>query len=113
MGHWGAIMVSTEPFLVHPLDETLSRLFTKAEHERLKGIPAGLTAGVSETTGHEICGQSISFPQFVSVGEEIGRALMSSRNNVISFPDRTAKHVEAVAEKTAERFQAGSLALFI
>ncbi|WP_256213807.1 DNA cytosine methyltransferase [Pseudomonas sp. NBRC 111132] len=105
---------STEPFLVHPEDPTLSRLFNKAEHERLKGIPAGLTDGVSETTGHEICGQSVSFPKFVSVGEEIGRSVMASRNNIVNFPVRSA-HVSMneVVGAESDKYQTGSLALLI
>lgn len=105
---------STEPFLLHPEDPNLSRLFNKSEHERLKGIPAGLTDGVSETTGHEICGQSVSYPKFVSVGEELGRAVMASRNNVVNFPTRSTHAIkDESAGANLEKFQTGSLALLI
>lgn len=105
---------STEPFILHPEKTGLSRLFTKAEHERLKGIPAGLTDGVSETIGHEICGQSVCFPKFVSVGEEIGRALMASRNNVVNFPIRSAHpEMDEVTGSESDKFQTGTLALLI
>lgn len=105
---------STEPFLVHPEDPRLSRLFNKAEHERLKGMPAGLTDGVSETTGHEICGQSVSFPKFVSVGEEIGRAVMVSRNNVVNFPMKSTNSIMIeTVNSQSERSQSGPLALLI
>lgn len=99
---------------MHPEDPKLSRHFNTAEHERLKGIPAGLTDGVSETTGHEICGQSVNYPKFVSVGEEIGRAVMASRNNVVNFPIRSAHACkdESVGADV-DKIQTGSLALLI
>lgn len=105
---------STEPYLLHPENPALSRLFTKAEHERLKGMPAGITDGVSETTGHQICGQSVSFPKFVSVGEEVGRSLMASRNNIVNFPIRsTHASKDESAGVDLDKFQTGSLALLI
>lgn len=69
---------STEPFLVHPTDASLSRIFTPVEHARLKGIPEGVIAGESDTSAHEILGQSVIYPLFVAVGVELGKALMLS-----------------------------------
>jgi len=67
---------STEPRLRHPSQESLSRLFTPAEHARLKGIPAELVRGVeSKTTAHELLGQSVIWPAFQHVGQVIGRSL--------------------------------------
>lgn len=66
---------STEPFLVHPQDKTLSRLFTPCEHARLKGIPEVVVDGLPETTAHEVLGQSIIFPVFESVGRSLGESL--------------------------------------
>ncbi|WP_349238082.1 DNA cytosine methyltransferase [Pseudomonas koreensis] len=66
---------STEPFLIHPENPDLFRLFTRLEHGRVKTIPAVLTEGVSETSAHEIMGQSVVYEQFDSIGEEIGSSL--------------------------------------
>lgn len=74
---------STEPFLIHPLDATLSRLFTPVEHARLKGIPESMIAGLSETTAHEVLGQSIIYPVFQSVGLELGVELTAAVNPAV------------------------------
>lgn len=66
---------STEPFLAHPIDPKLSRLFTPVEHARIKGAPTTLVAGVSETTGHEILGQGVIFTKLEAVGRLLGRTL--------------------------------------
>jgi len=61
----------TEPHLVHPQDPSLSRLFTVAEHARIKGVPERLVEGLGFTIGHEVLGQAIAYPPFVSVGRRI------------------------------------------
>lgn len=66
---------STEPFLLHPENPELSRLFTGVEHARLKGIPESMVSGMSETIQHEALGQSVVFDVFVGVGLSLGRAL--------------------------------------
>ncbi len=66
---------STEPFLVHPENPDLSRIFTPNEHARLKGIPEGVIDGLSDKTAHEILGQSVIFPVFEAVGHAIGTHL--------------------------------------
>lgn len=66
---------STGVFLQHPTNPLLSRLLTPVEHARVKGIPESMIAGVSATMSHEILGQSCVFPQFVSLGQELGLAL--------------------------------------
>lgn len=63
---------STEPFVQHPVDPSLSRLLSAAEHARVKGIPEHTAAGVSETTAHEIYGQAVVFPVFEAVGVAVG-----------------------------------------
>lgn len=62
---------STDPFLKHS-DGLRSRLFTALEHSRIKGIPADSIHGVSNTTAHEILGQSVCFPVFLALGRSIG-----------------------------------------
>lgn len=66
---------STEPFVVHPVDPKLSRLFTPTEHARVKGIPEEMFSGASETQQHEMAGQSVIFPVFESVGQKLGEEL--------------------------------------
>ena len=62
IGRYYAKKRSTEPFVVN--SEGLERLFTPAEHARVKSIPEHLIAsGVSKTTAHEILGQSVDYRQ--------------------------------------------------
>lgn len=63
---------STEPFLIHPENSDLIRLFTEGEHAALKGIPKEVLTGNSTTTSQEICGQSVAYPKFEAVGFGIG-----------------------------------------
>ena len=67
---------STEPFLVHPEDKALSRIFTPIEHARIKGIPEGAISGLSDTVAHQILGQSVVYPMFEAVGLSLGRAIV-------------------------------------
>ena len=66
---------STGSFLPHPRDNTLYRIPTVKEHARCKGIPEALVEDTTQTFGHEVCGQAISVPPFVSVFQLIARAL--------------------------------------
>jgi DNA (cytosine-5)-methyltransferase 1 len=68
---------STEPFLKHPTDGSLSRLFTPGEHARLKGIPESVIHGLSATTAHEVLGQSVIYPAFVAIAQAIARHLLT------------------------------------
>lgn len=68
---------STEPFLKHPTDGSLSRLFTPGEHARLKGIPESVVYGLSTTTAHEVLGQSVIYPVFVAIAQALARHLVS------------------------------------
>lgn len=63
---------STEPFLVHPQDDSKSRIFTPVEHCRVKGIPESVIDGLSGTVAHEILGQSVIYPVFEAVAFELG-----------------------------------------
>lgn len=68
---------SSEPMLQHPNNPDLLRLFTPAEHARLKGIPQSLIDGVtSKTTAHRMLGQSVIWPAFRHLGEHLGAALL-------------------------------------
>lgn len=69
---------STEPFIVHPRIPALSRLLTPVEHARLKGAPVSLIAGESETVAHEILGQAVIYPMFVSLGAAVGEFLQAA-----------------------------------
>ena len=70
---------STEPFIQHPTDSSLSRLLTAQEHARIKGIPECVFAGEAETVAHEIMGQAVIYPLFVSVGAGIAQLLRSAQ----------------------------------
>ncbi|MDP2759922.1 MAG: DNA cytosine methyltransferase [Sideroxyarcus sp.] len=66
---------STDPRLLHPDDATRSRLLTAAEHARVKGVPNGLIAGLSETLAHQQLGQGIVYVPFEQVGRRIGECI--------------------------------------
>ncbi len=66
---------STDPFLRHPENPDLLRLFTPNEHARIKGIPETLIEGLSATRAHQLLGQSILFSPFVATGEAIAKAI--------------------------------------
>lgn len=67
---------STEPKVKHPTDPNLLRLFTPAEHARLKGVPDHLIGGVtSKTFAHELLGQSVIWPAFKHLGHHLATAI--------------------------------------
>lgn len=68
---------STEPFVKHPSGDGRSRLLTPVEHARVKTIPAHLVDGLSNTTAHEILGQSVIWAAFVAVAKLLGEHLIS------------------------------------
>lgn len=68
---------STEPFIVHPEQSELSRIFTPTEHCRVKGIPEELIQGLSDTVAHQILGQSVVFPAFEALALALGNSLWS------------------------------------
>lgn len=68
----------TEPHILHPTDNRLSRLLTVPEHARIKGVPEHLVDGLGFTIGHEALGQSIAYPPFVSVGRRIGETIVAA-----------------------------------
>ncbi|HGF4016730.1 DNA cytosine methyltransferase [Burkholderia cenocepacia] len=77
---------STGTFLQHPADPDLLRIPTVREHARCKGIWEDLIEGVTQTFGHEVCGQAVSVPPFVSVFKALGHALLAFKQATsISF----------------------------
>jgi len=66
---------STEPFIKHPTDPELLRLLTPEEHARVKGAPVSVFAGEAETVAHEILGQAVVYPKFLSLAAGIARML--------------------------------------
>ncbi|WP_122665091.1 DNA cytosine methyltransferase [Pseudomonas viridiflava] len=66
---------STEPFIRHPHNPSLSRLLTVIEHAMAKTIPIEIIRGVSNTIAHEILGQSVIFTAFEAIAATIGRLL--------------------------------------
>jgi len=77
---------STEPFIVHPVQSNLSRLLTPSEHCRVKGIPESIIQGLSDTTAHQILGQSIIYPMFEAVARYLGKHLIN-QVNLLALPD--------------------------
>lgn len=70
---------STEPKVPHPENANLLRLFTPAEHARLKGVPERLIEGIdSATRAHAFLGQSVIWPAFKTLGEVLGNALVGA-----------------------------------
>lgn len=70
---------STDPLLQHPDNPALLRLLTAAEHARVKGVPAELVEGLSETIAHQLLGQGIVYEPFRAVGQRIGEAVTRFR----------------------------------
>lgn len=71
---------STNPYLIHPTNPDLTRLFTEIEHGRIKCVPEGFVEAldVSRTTAHKILGQSVIYPVFVAVGVAIGQFIAAA-----------------------------------
>ena len=59
---------SSEPYVTRG---NLERLFTPAEHARVKSIPANLIAGLPKSVAHEILGQSVDYRQPLRIAELI------------------------------------------
>jgi len=87
---------SSDPKIRHPENPDLLRLLNQYEHARCKGIPEHLITGMSKTSAHELLGQSVSHPPFVSVGELVGRALKGSLVPLVA-PAVSANQMELIA----------------
>lgn len=90
---------SSEPFLKHPTDDSLSRLLTPIEHARVKGIPESVIAGLSATTAHEVLGQSVIYDLFRSLGVTLGSSLAS---RVRGVPTQQWRHVQCMTFNPGE-----------
>ena len=102
-GHCGVIgrgyakARSTEPFIINDVNPELSRLFTPLEHCRVKGIPEQVIAGLSDTTAHEILGQSVIFPVFKAVAKAIGKHLKALCQSKLVLAQQSIKPLGLVA----------------
>jgi len=65
----------TDPKFRHPDHPELLRVPTALEHARIKGAPEHLIEGLSQTTAHELLGQSICYAPFRALGAHLGKAL--------------------------------------
>jgi DNA (cytosine-5)-methyltransferase 1 len=78
---------STEPFIQHPTDPSLSRLLTVSEHARVKGYPeVYLNPNMPTTVAHEALGQGVVYPAFKTAFEVLGmflHSLISSRSRTV------------------------------
>jgi DNA (cytosine-5)-methyltransferase 1 len=61
--------------LAHPTRANTARLFSAAEHARIKGIDPHLVSGLSEKRAHEVLGQSVIAPAFRALGAALREAL--------------------------------------
>lgn len=106
---------STGIFLKHPFEPKLTRLLTEVEHARVKGIPLEMIAGLSATVAHEVLGQSVVFPLFVSLGRELGLAMnLKHRDTCKVLEFRSGKATrsfqpDCVTESEVEFKEAGEL----
>lgn len=98
---------STEPFLQHPEDPSLSRILTPAEHARVKAIPQSVIAGLSDTVAHQVLGQSIVFPVFQAVALYLGNAFRRAAGMVSELPRRFLEPV-SFTTRLIERASAAS-----
>lgn len=64
-----------EPILRHPRKPDHTRLFSVAEHARLKTVPEELVRSIYPRTAHEILGQGVIYNAFRSVGRLIGKQM--------------------------------------
>jgi DNA (cytosine-5)-methyltransferase 1 len=85
----------TEPFVCHPSGDGRSRLLTPIEHARVKTVPEWLVAGVSNTTAHEILGQSVIWAAFVAVGRLLGESLTRLLPPAVAVPPAAASPMQA------------------
>ena len=58
----------TDVRVAHPTRPGQARLFSAAEHARIKGIDPALVKGLSEKKAHEVLGQSVIAPSFIALG---------------------------------------------
>jgi len=84
---------STDPKIAHESDPNLLRQITSLEHARIKNVPAHLIEDLSETTAHELLGQSVVYDPFVSVGQRIGEAVMEYVNEAAERQRETTANV--------------------
>lgn len=80
---------STDPMIAHPSDPLLMRTPTVVEHARCKGVPERLVAGLSQTIGHEMLGQSVVYEPVRQLARFVGKALKQFSAITIQ-PDRTS-----------------------
>ena len=88
---------STDPRVRHPHDPELSRLLTAKEHARIKGLDPTLLGDVSDTVGHQICGQSVDARPVQALGRRIGEAISALPSRANPTRIRSAAKSAAVA----------------
>lgn len=98
---------STEPFLRHPENASLSRILTPVEHARVKAIPLSVIDGLSDTVAHQVLGQSIVFPVFQAVALYLGNAFRRAAGMVSELPRRFLEPV-SFTTRLIERASAAS-----
>jgi DNA (cytosine-5)-methyltransferase 1 len=76
IGRGYAKYCSTEPFLRHPTNEKLSRLFAPLEQAQVKGISEKMIEDLPSTIAHEVLGQPVIFSVFQAIAAYQGKALL-------------------------------------
>lgn len=94
---------STDPYVLSPFDSSLSRLFSVAEHARVKAVPVHSVDGVSATVAHEILGQSVCAAAFEAVGYLIGRTIMGHTAVTVLAPEIALLPAEEPAQELVQQ----------
>lgn len=88
---------SSEPYMIHPENDDLTRIFTPLEHARLKAVPEHIVDGLSDTVAHQILGQSIIYPAFFAVAHKLGESLMAWTRKMFSAMQSKAAALKLAA----------------
>lgn len=81
---------STDPYIEHPSGDGRLRKFSGREHASLKGFPAQLIDGLSETRAHEVLGQGVAFAPVRALFERIGACLKAATRDGVRLTDAAA-----------------------
>jgi len=77
---------STDPMIQNSVNPELLRTTTPIEHARAKGVCPTMIEGLSATIAHEMLGQSVIYPIFVSVGQTLAKAF-KAMNQIHAEPE--------------------------
>jgi len=89
---------STDPHIKHPNKPRYTRLLTTKEHAAMKGLPKGWieSCDAAESVAHEILGQSVVYPKFLSVGEAVATSLKVAAERLLPMAGTAAANDEEI-----------------